>query len=35
MSLLETIRQAVTPGISYPMVTLFPGGPIGNDVGQF
>ena len=33
MSLLETIRQAVTPGISYPMVTLFPGGPIGNDVG--
>jgi hypothetical protein len=33
MSLLETIRQAVTPGISYPMVTLFPGGPIGNEVG--
>jgi hypothetical protein len=33
MSLFETIRQAVTPGISYPMVTLFPGGPIGNDVG--
>jgi hypothetical protein len=33
MSLLETIRQIVTPGASYPMVTLFPGGPIGNDVG--
>src|SRR5271157_1968439 len=33
MSLLETIRQVITPGASYPMVTLFPGGPIGNDVG--
>jgi hypothetical protein len=33
MSLLETVRNALTPGISYPMVTLFPGGPIGNDVG--
>jgi hypothetical protein len=33
MSLFETIRQVVTPGNSYPMVTLFPGGPIGNDVG--
>jgi hypothetical protein len=33
MSLFETIRQAVTPGASYPLVTLFPGGPIGNDVG--
>jgi hypothetical protein len=33
MSFLETIRQVLTPGASYPMVTLFPGGPIGNDVG--
>jgi len=33
MSILETIRQVVTPAITYPMVTLFPGGPIGNDVG--
>ena len=33
MSFLETIRQVITPGASYPMVTLFPGGPIGNDVG--
>jgi hypothetical protein len=33
MSLLETIRQVITPGASYPLVTLFPGGPIGNDVG--
>ena len=33
MSLLETIRQVITPGASYPMVQLFPGGPIGNDVG--
>jgi hypothetical protein len=33
MSLLETVRNALTPGISYPMVTLFPGGPIGNEVG--
>jgi hypothetical protein len=33
MSLLETVRHALTPGISYPMVTLFPGGPIGNEVG--
>ena len=33
MSLLETIRQVITPGASYPMVTLFPGGPIGNEVG--
>jgi hypothetical protein len=33
MSLLETIRQVITPGASYPMVRLFPGGPIGNDVG--
>jgi len=33
MSLFETIREVLTPGISYPMVTLFPGGPIGNDVG--
>jgi hypothetical protein len=33
MSLLETIRQVVTPGSSYPLVRLFPNGPIGNDVG--
>ena len=33
MSLLETIRQIVTPGSSYPLVRLFPNGPIGNDVG--
>jgi hypothetical protein len=33
MSLLETVRQLITPGASYPMVRLFPGGPIGNDVG--
>jgi len=33
MSFLETIREVITPGASYPMVTLFPGGPIGNDVG--
>ena len=33
MSLIETIRQVITPGASYPMVTLFPGGPIGNEVG--
>ena len=33
MSLLETVRSALTPAISYPMVRLFPGGPIGNDVG--
>jgi len=33
VSLLETIRQVITPGASYPMVRLFPGGPIGNDVG--
>jgi hypothetical protein len=33
MALFETIRQVLTPPISYPMVTLFPGGPIGNDVG--
>jgi len=33
MSLLETLRQIVTPEASYPMVRLFPGGPIGNDVG--
>jgi hypothetical protein len=33
MSFLETIRQVITPGASYPLVTLFPGGPIGNDVG--
>jgi hypothetical protein len=33
MSLLETIRQIVTPAASYPMVRLFPGGPIGNDIG--
>jgi len=33
MSLFETVREALTPAISYPMVTLFPGGPIGNDVG--
>jgi hypothetical protein len=33
MSLLETVRNALTPGISLPMVTLFPGGPIGNEVG--
>jgi hypothetical protein len=33
MSWLETLRQIVTPGASYPLVTLFPGGPIGNDVG--
>ena len=33
MPLFETIRQVLTPPISYPMVTLFPGGPIGNDVG--
>ncbi len=33
MSWLETIRQVVTPAITYPMVTLFPGGPIGNEVG--
>ncbi|MGA9057409.1 MAG: hypothetical protein WB763_12965, partial [Terriglobia bacterium] len=28
-----TIRQVITPGASYPRVTLVPGGPIGNDVG--
>ena len=33
MSWFETVRQIVTPQTSYPMVTLFPGGPIGNDVG--
>jgi hypothetical protein len=33
MSLLETVREALRPPISYPMVRLFPGGPIGNDVG--
>jgi hypothetical protein len=33
MSWLETFRQIVTPEASYPMVTLFPGGPIGNEVG--
>jgi len=34
MSLLETIRQVITPGASYPVITqLFPGGPIGNEVG--
>ena len=33
MSFLETLRQIVTPEASYPMVRLFPGGPIGNDVG--
>ncbi len=33
MSFLETIKQVLMPGASYPMVTLFPGGPIGNDVG--
>jgi len=33
MPLLETVRNVLTPSISYPMVTLFPGGPIGNDVG--
>ena len=33
MSLFETVREALTPALSYPMVTLFPGGPIGNDVG--
>jgi len=33
MSFLETIRQVITPAASYPMVRLFPGGPIGNDVG--
>jgi len=34
MSLLETIRNAVTPAIAQPMITrLFPSGPIGNEVG--
>jgi len=33
MSLFETVREVLTPSITYPMVTLFPGGPIGNDVG--
>jgi hypothetical protein len=33
MSFLETLRQIITPEASYPMVRLFPGGPIGNDVG--
>jgi hypothetical protein len=33
MSIFETVREALTPAIGYPMVTLFPGGPIGNDVG--
>ena len=33
MPLLETVRNMLTPSISYPMVTLFPGGPIGNEVG--
>jgi len=33
MSLLETVRNLLTPAVSYPMVRLFPGGPIGNDIG--
>ena len=33
MSWVQSLREIVTPGISYPMVKLFPGGPIGNEVG--
>ena len=39
MSLLETVREALRPGTSQPLITqlelarFFPGGPIGNDVG--
>ena len=39
MSLFETVREALRPGTSQPLITqlelarFFPGGPIGNDVG--